>query len=342
MRKFIIALLILITVSFGSVQFGWGTESAVKPIEASWSEGKTINFIVGRTPGGGHDTYTRLLAPTFKKYFSNVSSIIVINKPGAGGIVALNEMYKNAKPDGLTIGLEAAGNMLLSQIAENEAVKYDAAKLSFIGRISSEIHVLAMSNKSLYNSIDKLKKAVKPATLSFSGVGSDDYYASFVVFDSLGIPYSPIAGYGGQAEATLAAIVGEVDGVLASYSSLKPNIDSGKLIPVLTITRERSKVLPSVPSILELIDDPIKAELPLAFSNIFELDRLVYAPPGLPSNILKDWREAFDRAVRDPELLAKAKQANRPINYLSGEEVEKRIREVLEGSSEIRELLKEI
>lgn len=338
MKKFIIVLLILIMVSFGGVQFGLGTELPVKPIEASWCEGKTVYFIVGRTPGGGHDTYTRLLAPTFQKYLSKVSSVVVINKPGAGGIVALNELY-NVKPDGLTIGLEAAGNMLLAQISENEAVRYDSAEFRILGRISSETHVLAMSAKSPYDSLDKLKKADEPVTLGFSGVGSDDYIASSVVFASLEIPYSPIAGYGGQAEATLAAIVGEVDGILGSYSSMKVNIDSGEVIPILTLTRERSEVLPSVPGIAETIDDPNKALLPLVFSNIFELDRIVYAPPGLPSNILEDWRKVFDMAVRDPELLEKAEKAERPISYLSGEEVEKKIKEVLEGSLELRKIL---
>lgn len=339
MRKVIFVLLILIMVSFGAIQFSCATESSTQQIEAFWCEGKNIEFIVGRTPGGGHDTYTRLLAPTFQKYLSKVSSVVVINKPGAGGIVALNELYNNVKPDGLTIGLEAAGNMLLAQISENEAVGYDSAEFRIIGRISSETHVLAMSAKSPYDSLDKLKKADEAVTLSFSGAGSDDYIASFVVFDSLGIPYSPIAGYGGQAEATLAAIVGEVDGILGSYSSMKANIDSGKLIPVLTLTRERSEVLPSIPGIAETINNPDKALLPLAFSNIFELDRIVYAPPGLPSNMLEDWREVFDMAVRDPELLEKAEKAQRPISYLSGEEVEKKIKEVLEGSSELRKIL---
>jgi tripartite-type tricarboxylate transporter receptor subunit TctC len=70
----------------------------------SFYEGKTIRIIVGTSPGGGYDTYTRLIARHFSKYIPGKPSIIVDNMPGAGGLLSANHLFKVAKPDGLTIG----------------------------------------------------------------------------------------------------------------------------------------------------------------------------------------------------------------------------------------------
>src|ERR1700740_1388210 len=70
-------------------------------------KGKTITYIVATTPGGGYDTYGRLIARYLQKYFSG-SRVIVKNVPGAGNIIGANEIYAS-RPDGLTIGMFNTG-----------------------------------------------------------------------------------------------------------------------------------------------------------------------------------------------------------------------------------------
>jgi len=84
---------------------------------ASFYEGKTIRIIVGTSPGGGYDTYTRLIARHFSKYIPGKPAIIVDNMPGAGGLVSANHLFKVAKPDGLTIG-HFVGGQFLQQLLE--------------------------------------------------------------------------------------------------------------------------------------------------------------------------------------------------------------------------------
>jgi tripartite-type tricarboxylate transporter receptor subunit TctC len=69
--------------------------------------GKTITYIVATGPGGGYDTYGRLISRYLQKYLPG-SRVVVRNVPGAGHIVGANTIYA-AKADGLTIGMFNTG-----------------------------------------------------------------------------------------------------------------------------------------------------------------------------------------------------------------------------------------
>jgi tripartite-type tricarboxylate transporter receptor subunit TctC len=67
---------------------------------AEYYKGRTVSFVVGSGPGGGNDSHARLLAPHLGAALG--ASVVVENRPGAGGLLALNQVY-GAAPDGLTI-----------------------------------------------------------------------------------------------------------------------------------------------------------------------------------------------------------------------------------------------
>ena len=78
-----------------------GTDNADSNV-ADFYQGNSIRFIVPSSPGGGFDEYTRMLVPYLEKYSG--ASIKVINRPGAGGMLAANELFLSPK-NGLTIGM---------------------------------------------------------------------------------------------------------------------------------------------------------------------------------------------------------------------------------------------
>ena len=92
---------------------------------------KTITFIVGYSPGGIYDQYTRLIARHISKYIPGQPNTIVENMTGAGGIIAANHLYNRAKPDGLTVAAWASP-LILQQIMGNEATKFDARKVGWV------------------------------------------------------------------------------------------------------------------------------------------------------------------------------------------------------------------
>ena len=279
---------------------------------------KIITFIVPYTPGGGFDTYVRLVAPFFQKYIPG-STVIVENKTGAGGVIGTNEIFL-AKPDGLTIGIVNVPGMVFNQVGGSEGVNYDLEKFSWIGRITSEPHVLAMGSQGDIKSVEDLKKVTNTIKIGLTGVGSDDYFASIVLFDSLGIPMKTIPGYGGQAEATLAVLRGEVEGTQATYSSLKSSLDSGDLIPILQLAIG-DDAIEGIPLAKDILEEE-KATLIKAITNIFTLDRSFAVPPGVPEERIQLLRDSMWKALNDPEFLATCEQANRYISALDGETVQ--------------------
>src|SRR4029077_2214797 len=85
---------------------------------------KILTFIVGYSPGGTYDQYTRLIARYISKYLAGNPTRIVENMPGAAGMIAANHLYNRAKPDGLTIAAWASP-LILQQIMGNDAIKFD-------------------------------------------------------------------------------------------------------------------------------------------------------------------------------------------------------------------------
>ena len=83
-----------------------GVTASVAPVHSQepFYKGKTIRMIVGLAPGGGYDTYSRLIARHMSRYIPGNPAIVVENMDGAGSVIAANHIYKVAKPDGLTIG----------------------------------------------------------------------------------------------------------------------------------------------------------------------------------------------------------------------------------------------
>ena len=114
---------------------------------APYYEGKAIRIIVGTSPGGGYDTYTRLIARHYGKYIPGNPTIIVDNMPGAGGTVSANHLFKVAKGDGLTIG-HFVGGQFLQQLLGRPGIEFDALKFEYIGVPAQDHFVLGIAKAS--------------------------------------------------------------------------------------------------------------------------------------------------------------------------------------------------
>src|SRR3954470_5467752 len=106
---------LLASVIIGAFSIGLvGHAAAAAPqSEADFFRGKTITYIVATAPGGGYDTYGRLLVRNMQKYLP-ATRILLKNIPGAGNIVGTNTIYA-ARPDGLTFGIFNTG-LIYSQM----------------------------------------------------------------------------------------------------------------------------------------------------------------------------------------------------------------------------------
>src|SRR5262245_30231491 len=119
--------------------------------------GKRIQMVIGWDVGGGYDVYARLLARHLGKHIPGSPTIVPQNMPGAGSRVAANWLYNIAPKDGTAIATIGQGTPL-DQAMNEPSVRYDAAKLNWIGNPIMDNLVTAVTQHSGVETLDDLKK----------------------------------------------------------------------------------------------------------------------------------------------------------------------------------------
>src|SRR6185437_10219223 len=187
-------------------------------------KGKTLTYIVATSPGGGYDTYGRLVARYMNKYLPG-ARIIVRNLPGAGHLIGANTLYA-ARPDGLTIGTFNTGLIYL-QLLHDPGVRFDLARMSWIGKAASDSRVLVLSKGSGVKSLQQLFESARPPIKLFAaGVGSAAYIDTRLAIYALHLNVQLIPGYNGS-EGTLSMLRGETQGTIGSQSSYAQFVAAG-------------------------------------------------------------------------------------------------------------------
>lgn len=316
--------------ALGSVA-GYGQEAE------KFFEGKVIEFYCPYSVGGGFDTYSRTIA----KYLSNylpVKAAIVKNVTGGGGLVGTNQLY-TAPGDGLTIGIVNGGGMIFNQVMGIEGVKYDLAKMSWLGRVVAEPHVIGVGVETPYYTIDDMQQATKTIVFSATGMGSDDYLGAAIIAEALGFSLRQVVGFEGSSEANLAVVRGDVDGTEISLSTVLPLVKSRDIRPVLQIGLERDSRLLGVPTALEVVSEG-KKDMVVAITNTFAFGRAIGGPPGIPQDRVKLLREALDKVFHDEAFIQEMEKRGRPIISLGGEKMAELIKDAMAAAGKIEPVLK--
>jgi tripartite-type tricarboxylate transporter receptor subunit TctC len=309
-RNYLVAIAALLILTAGSTASG-----------QEFYKGKTLLFIVGYSPGGIFDVYTRTIARHMGKHILGNPTTVVDNMPGAGGSIAANHIYNRAKPDGLTVGAWAAP-LVLQQIMGNEAMKFDGRKFGYLGVPSFNDTTCFFSAESGIKNMDDWFAAKRPITLSAIGPGTSTSDVPKIMKVALNLPMTVIDGYKGGADARLAVINREVDGHCSSWQSAKAvwraDLESGKIRLVVQMNVKRHAELKTVAlavdyaktdearHLLKIADDAHGYQFPYS------------VPPGMPSDRLEILQKAFVETLKDPELLAEAKKASLEIDPVDG------------------------
>jgi tripartite-type tricarboxylate transporter receptor subunit TctC len=268
-----------------------------------------ISIVIPYGPGGGFDTTVRVFAPYFARQFDGEITVLPENQPGAGGRRGSAYVYR-ADPDGYTLGIFNLPGFVLPSIL-GERVDYELRELSWIGRIESQTYVLVVAANSDIHSLDDLK-ALDQISFVSTGYGSTVLAAMQIAADVLGLmEKDPIflAGYPGTADYLVGLIRGDGNVALVPPSSAGNYIESGDL-RVLAITGERSP-FEGVPTFAELGYPELTS---------LDLQRSLAGPPNMDPELLATLREAFGRAISDPEFLAAASKARMDVSPLTGDE----------------------
>ena len=308
----------------GTLTFGASLQVWAQNADADFFRGRTITYIVATDPGGGYDTYGRLIARNMAKYLPD-TRIIVRNIPGAGNIIGANSIYV-ARPDGLTFGTFNTG-LLYSQMLEMEGIRFDLNEMSWIGKAADEGRTLVLANNSGFTRIEDLMTVEETARLASSGIGAASHIETRMLQEMLGLNVRLITNITGG-DTQLSMLRGEVVGALEAASSNADFVANGNGRYALAIAGEHSGVS-GVPQARNFVTDPDNLRLLDLVELIAEVGRPTAGPPGIPPGRLEVLRDAYMKAAKDPDLLAQAETLKIPIQPARGDEVAAKVSMIL-------------
>ena len=295
--------------------------------------GKTVTIVVGYKPGGGYDQAARILARHLPAHIPGKPTVIVQNMPGGNSIIAANHVYNVAKPDGLTIGTFNR-NLPIAQLTKVQGVKYDMTKFQWIGSAANESTILAIRNDLPYKSFEDLRKAKEPVVIGSTGPGANTHDFPLLLKELLGVNIKIVSGYSSSADIMLAIERKEVDGRAGSLTSIQPFIDRNLVRPIIR-ARAVEPGIEKLPMDESLAPNP-RAKAIMALRSAPEVVARPYVlPPATPADIVKMYREAFAAAIKDPALVAESKKAKFDLEYTSGDEALKVMKDVLSQPKDI-------
>jgi tripartite-type tricarboxylate transporter receptor subunit TctC len=300
---------------------------------ADFFKGKTVAYIVATPPGGGYDFWGRLVAEYMQKHLPG-STFVVKNMPGAGHLVGTNALYAS-KGDGLTIGSFNTG-LIYAQLIKHEGAKFDLTRMSWIGKATTDPRVIAIASHAPIKTFDDLRASKEPVNFATSGGGtSSDFVEIHMLANVARLPLKILTGYSGS-ERRLAMRRGEIAGTTGSRSSFGSFVQDGHGHFIAQIGGNDT----DVPQLRDLLKDPAGKKLVTMLQAQGDVARLTAGPPGIPQDRLDALRDAYRKAMQDPELVAKAEKMERSVEPAYGDDVQKMIREALDQPPEIVEMLK--
>ncbi len=317
------------------------TPAAADPVE-DFYRGKQVKFIISSATGGDYDQWSRLIAKFLGKYIPGNPTIIPQNMPGGGQIIATNHLFNAALQDGSVLGM-IGRNLPNDALLKKEGVRFDPLKFNWLGspELTNRVCV-AMQGSPVQKAQDLFEHE-----LLVGGAGSGTAVSTTPVLlqKLLGMKFKLVEGYGNSQAVLLAMERGEVQGICQSLSSVRGSrpewFESGKLKVLFNTERHTVPGL-NAPSVFEFAKSEDQRKILSLYTSSVEFGRPIVAPPNVPKERVEALRKALAETLKDPELLAEAKQQGMEMTYVSGQELETLIADLMSTQPDIVEKMREM
>ena len=307
---------------------------------AQFYQGKQIRLIIGADVGGPNDAYGRLLGRYITRHIPGNPSVIVQNMPGASSVIAANFIYGKAPQDGTVLATLINTIPLTKALGEVET-QFDLTKLNWIGNMARELYTVYVRSRTAINSLDDAKHAkVTMGAVTPNAMGS--IYPR-LINDLAGTQFQVVTGYPGMAAVENAMARGEVDGVAGDrwYDGHGAGVSfnwylDGSVRTIALIGSKSPAEFAGVPHLVELAGDDEGKQLAELFSSPAEIGKPLVMGPEVPPERVAAMRDAFDATMRDPDLLAEAKQLKLDIDPETGDQLATLVAAIMTQSATIR------
>jgi tripartite-type tricarboxylate transporter receptor subunit TctC len=290
---------------------------------------KTLTLIAGFPPGGGYDTYVRVLARHYGRFIPGSPSVVPSNMPGAGSMNAANHIYNDEPADGSVLGMFAS-SVIMEPLLGNQAARFEPTKFSWIGSMSQDVAYCGVwqTPGAAVSFVDMLRPDGKETIFGGGAPAAITFQHPTILKNVLGAHIRVIPGYAGTRDIDLAMHRGEVNGECGLYaSSIKAqfadDVKSGRLKLVVQMGPRKSSEFGDIPSVFDYAKtDEQRAVLELYFNQLV-LGRPLAGPPNIPPDRLAALRAAFIATMKDRDFLAEAGRVGLEIDPAAADEVEK-------------------
>jgi len=217
---------------------------------------RPITLVIGFGAGGPTDVIGRHVAQQLGNKLGQ--TVVVENRPGANGLIALQHV-KKAAPDGYTLILASSGSLAIEPMYR-KSVDYDVFKdFTIVSPVAQYPYVMAVnaeSNvKSIKDLIDVGKTAKQPLTFGSAGMGADNHLAGEWFAKKMNVPLLHVPYSGGDAALVNGMLSGGIDMALISGAVALPHVQGGKLRAIGVGTKDRVSFLPDTPTVIEATGD---------------------------------------------------------------------------------------
>jgi tripartite-type tricarboxylate transporter receptor subunit TctC len=272
---------------------------------------RPVRIVVPLSPGGFADTPARILAPRLSEQFGK--QFFIENRPGAGGTIGWDFVAKQPA-DGYTLAITGATHLITSHLYKS--LQYDAFKdFTHISMMATGPYVLVVNPKKVpASSVRELIATAKaqPGKIDYasSGNGSSQHLVGALFNSMAGVQLNHVP-YKGSGPAMQDLLAGEVGVSFAGVPNVLGNVRAGRLKALAVTTPKRWVELPDVPTMAEAGVPNYEATLWLSISG----------PAGMPAPIVQRLSTEIARALKDPDLQAKFRDAGVEADSTGGEEL---------------------
>ena len=319
------------------------SDAAASP--ADFYGGRTVSIIVGSGAGGGFDTTARLVARHIGRHIPGTPTVIVVNMPGGGGLVAANHVFSAAAKDGTVIGLFHEAQMM-NQLTGGEGVAFDLRQFNWLGSSYDDPNVCIVRSDAPATAFAAMIGGATPIAVGGTGPGSNTYDAPRVLAAATGAHLRAVSGYPTTNDVRIGVERGEIHGMCLGWESVKSAsgewLSGGYAKVFVQNGTARHRDLPDVPLAMEFARDEEHRTLlrlvdaPGAMAKPFAL------PPGVDPARVETLRAALASTYRDPAFLEEARAMKLDFQPKDAAGIQQILTEVLATPPDVAATYREI